>query len=40
LNKWEKEVAESLLDSEEEVLKELEKQYGSALNQINGKVKQ
>lgn len=39
MNKWEKEVLESLLDSEEEVLKELEKQYQKALNQIGEKIK-
>lgn len=39
MNKWEKEVQQSLLDSEEAALKELEKQYGKALKDINEKVK-
>lgn len=39
INKWEKEVLASLLDSEEETLIELEKQYKRALNDINNKVK-
>lgn len=39
MNKWEKEVLESLLDSEAETLKELEKQYSRALNDIGQKVK-
>ena len=39
MNKWEKEVHESLLDSEEAALKELEKQYNQALNDINQKIK-
>ena len=40
MNKWEKEVQKSLLDSEEAALKELEKQYARALKDINAKVKQ
>lgn len=39
MNRWEKEVQRSLLDSEEAVIKELEKQYTRALNDINEKVK-
>lgn len=39
MNRWEKEVQKSLLDSEEAALKELEKQYGKALKDINEKVK-
>ena len=39
MNRWEKEVQQSLLDSEEAVIKELEKQYTRALNDINEKVK-
>jgi SPP1 gp7 family putative phage head morphogenesis protein len=39
LNKWEKEVQQSLLDSEEAAIKELEKQYSRALKDINDKVK-
>lgn len=39
MNKWEKEVAKSLLDSEEAAIKELEKQYKAALKSINDKVK-
>lgn len=39
MNKWEKEVQQSLLDSEEAALKELEKQYAKALKDINEKVK-
>lgn len=40
MNHWEKEVQQSLLDSEEAAIKELEKQYTRALNDINAKVKQ
>ena len=40
MNKWEKEVQESLLESEEEALNELQKQYNKALNDINQKIKQ
>lgn len=39
MNKWEKEVQQSLLDSEAAAIKELEKQYGKALKDINEKVK-
>lgn len=39
MNKREKEVAELLLESEEEVLKELEKQYRKALNDINQRLR-
>jgi hypothetical protein len=39
VNRWEIEVQKSLLDSEEAALKELEKQYGKALKDINEKVK-
>ncbi len=39
MNRWEKEVQQSLLDSEEAALKELEKQYAAALKDINEKVK-
>lgn len=39
MNKWEKEVQQSLLDSEEAAIKELEKQYSRALKDINDKVK-
>lgn len=39
MNKWEKEVQQSLLDSEEAAIKELEKQYARALKDINDKVK-
>lgn len=39
MNKWEKEVFESLLDSEATAISELEKQYKNALNEINQKVK-
>lgn len=39
MNKREKEVAELLLESEEEVLKELEKQYRKALDDINQKLR-
>lgn len=39
MNKWEKEVQQSLLDSEAAALKELEKQYAAALKDIREKVK-
>lgn len=39
MNKWEKEVQKSLLDSEEATLKELQKQYDRALRDIGQKVK-
>lgn len=39
MNKREKEIAQAQLDAEQEVLKNLEKQYKSALNEINQKVK-
>lgn len=39
MNRWEKEVQQSLLDSEEAALKELEEQYEKALKDINEKVK-
>ncbi len=39
MNKWEKEVQQSLLDSESAAIKELEKQYARALKDINDKVK-
>lgn len=39
MNKWEKEVQQSLLDSEKAAIKELEKQYSAALKGINDKVK-
>lgn len=39
MNRWEKEVQQSLLDSEAEAIKELEKQYAAALKDINDKVK-
>lgn len=39
MNRWEKEVQQSLLDSEAEALKELEKQYAAALKDIREKVK-
>ena len=39
MNRWEKEVQQSLLDSEAEAIKELEKQYEAALKDINEKVK-
>lgn len=39
MNKWEKEVLESLLNSEAEVLAELEKQYARALRDINEKIR-
>lgn len=40
MNRYEKEVQQSLLDSEEAAIKELEKQYAAALKDINEKVKQ
>lgn len=39
MNRWEIEVQQSLLDSEEAAIKELEKQYAKALKDINEKVK-
>ena len=39
MNKWEKEVQQSLLDSEEAAIKELENQYARALKDITDKVK-
>ena len=39
MNKREKEIAKAQLAAEQEVLKNLEKQYKSALNEINQKVK-
>lgn len=39
MNRWEKEVQQSLLDSEEAAIKELEAQYARALRDINEKVK-
>lgn len=39
MNKREKEVAKAQLAAEQEVLKQLEKQYKSALNEINQKIK-
>ncbi len=39
MNRWEREVLESLLGSEEEALKELERQYARALTDINQKIK-
>ena len=39
MNKWQKEVQKSLLESEEAAIKELEKQYKASLNEINQKVK-
>lgn len=39
INKWEKEVQQSLLNSEEAAIKELEKQYARALKDITDKVK-
>ena len=39
MNKWEKEVQQSLLDSEAAAIKELEKQYAAALKDITEKVK-
>lgn len=40
MNKWEKEVTQSLLDSEKETLDALEQQYAKALRDIGDKVKQ
>lgn len=40
MNKWEKEVQQSLLNSEKAAIDELEKQYKRALQDINAKVKQ
>ena len=40
MNRWEIEVQQSLLDSEEAAIKELERQYVAALKEINEKVKQ
>lgn len=40
MNKWQKEVQRSLLDSEAAAIKELEKQYVAALKDVNEKVKQ
>lgn len=39
MNRWEKEVQQSLLDSEAAAIKELEKQYATALKDINEKIK-
>lgn len=39
MNRWEIEVQQSLLDSEEAAIKELEKQYAKALKDVNEKVK-
>lgn len=39
MNKWEKEVLDSLLKSEAEALSELEKQYARALRDINEKIR-
>lgn len=39
MNRWQKEVQQSLLDSEAAAIKELEKQYAAALKDINEKVK-
>lgn len=39
MNRWEKEVQQSLLDSEAAAMKELEKQYAAALKDIKEKVK-
>lgn len=39
MNKWEKEVQQSLLDSEAAALKELERQYARALKDIQEKIK-
>lgn len=38
LNKWEKEVQESLLKDEKAVIKQLEKEYKTALNEVNKKL--
>lgn len=40
MNKWEIEVQKSLLDSEEEALKELERQYRRALKEVSVKIRQ
>lgn len=40
MNRWEKEVQKSLLDSEEAALKELEKQYTRALKEVSVKIRQ
>lgn len=39
MNKWQKEVLQSLLSSEADAIKELERQYSKALKDINDKVK-
>ena len=39
INKWEEEVLESQLKTEEKVMKDLERQYRMALNQINNTIK-
>lgn len=39
MNKWEKEVAQSLLNDEKEVIKEIEKQYKKALADIGEKIR-
>lgn len=39
MNKWQAEVQDSLLDSEKQVIEQLENQYKRALNDINKKVK-
>lgn len=39
INKWEQEVLDSQYDSEKKVMKDLEKQYRMALNQINSTIK-
>lgn len=39
MNRWEKSVQQSLLDSESAVIKELEKQYRMALRDVNEKIK-
>lgn len=39
MNKWEKEVAQSLLDSEKETIATLERQYNKALRDIGEKIK-
>lgn len=39
MNRWQKEVQQSLLDSEAEAVKALEKQYKAALKDINEKIK-
>lgn len=40
MNRWQKEVQQSLLGSEKEAIAELEKQYARALSDIGGKIKQ